>query len=139
MTATPESRAYNVLAASLTRRGDGLDLLVRTEAGRLTLHFSANLADGLLITPHIDLTAGRVKVGTRRVHPNSVPPEKRAKYIAAYVAWKTEPALTQIEACRRHGVPVQNFQSWHYNHRDELKAHLAALRPPQLKPSGALL
>jgi len=137
MTAHPESRVFNVLAASLTRRAGGLDLLVRTEVAACTLHFSANLADGLLVAPPIP---GQYRVKrTGKRHLNSIKPERRARYVAIYVAWKTEPNLSQRAACERHGVAPANFQAWAYNHREELDAELAAHRAALPKPNGKLL
>lgn len=143
MTAFPESRVFNVLAASICKRGDGLDLLARTEAGPVTLHFSSALADGLLITPHIDFTAVRGKLGARSSGRLDLRDVKRAAYVRAFIAWRTAPIATQREVCAAHGIGYHAFTAWVREHRAEVEAayaaHLAGQKSPLTKPSGKIL
>lgn len=141
MRTAPESRVFNVLAASINRHGEALDLLVHTPEGHIRFRFPPRVADGLLVAPAIPGTYALKRTGKR--HENSIKPERRAKYVAAWIAWKTEPNLSQARACARHGIAAANLQAWAYNHRAELDAeltaHLAANKAPVTKPSGKIL
>lgn len=134
MGATTESRVFNVLAASITRRAGGFDLLVRTGTASCTLHFSPSLATGLLVLP-------REHVGVPPRHKSgrpapALPPERRALYVQVYAHWRTVGG-TQHAACSAHAVPYHAFQSWFNTHRAEVVAEFNAA--PVVKPNGKIL